>query len=197
MAKSSRASAHVPQSHLAGSMPAEALSWRADGRSPTVTLTAGAVGPCSAIPGPDSIEFSGTSLALERSYGVDLSGIGDERDRVYHANDTQGHTWFVRRGGFGLHAFRERTADELAALQDGREEQACKTVSAFRLRSAQIIAIELAEMAEQLTPDKCGTRAGRRCFKKRMAALSRLQWDLLAGGLPASSARARMKALGF
>lgn len=184
MAKTSRASAPAPQSH-------------SDGQCSTVALTAGAVGPCSPIPGPNSIEFSGGRLALERTHGVDLSGLGDERGNVYEASDTQGNTWFVRRGGVGLHAFRERTADELAALQDSREEQACKTVAAFHLRSALIIALELAGMAEQLTPDKCDTRAGRRCFKKRMAALSRLQWDLLAGGMPASSARARMKGLGF
>lgn len=162
-----------------------------------IALTGEAVGLCCPIPGPDSIEFGGTRLALERKHGVDLSNVGDERDRVYEATDRQGLTWFVRRGGVGLQAFRERTADELIVRSNHLEELKCKVIPAFRLQSARLIAIELAAVAEQLAPDRCGTRASRRRFKKRMAALSMLQWELLAGALSASIARARMQALGL
>lgn len=189
------ASTRMLYEHLAGRRP---LAASAEGAA---ALMGEVVGPFSPISGPYSIEFHGSRIALERTHGVDLSSIGDERSCVYEATDTQGRTWFVRRGDSGLQAFRERVAGELVVHRDEIAELEGHFVPSFRLSYARIIALELTWMAEQLNPDRCGARASRREFKKRMAALSRLQWELLSGvrsGTPsASHAHSRMHAFGL
>jgi len=158
-------------------------------------LVKGPCGPYSPLPSPDSLQFSGSWLALERSHSVDLSSVGKACDRVYQAVDAHGHTWFVRRGGFGLLAFRERTPAELVDLGDQAEDMRCNSIPSYRINLVWRIAMEMAVMAERLRPERVAPRASRRRFKARMLNLAELQRTVLVGALPASVARERLKAL--
>ncbi|MDI3382531.1 hypothetical protein ACFPPF_16530 [Xenophilus aerolatus] len=154
-------------------------------------------GPYSPIPDLDSILFSGSSLALERKHAVDLSQVGEARDCVYQAADAHGQTWYVRRGGFGLLAFRERTASELVEQRDLQAEMRGSFIPQYRLGLAWLITMEISRMVGDLKPERVCPRADRRRFKTRVRALLILQMDLLEGMVKASAARERMRALGL
>lgn len=139
------------------------------------------VGPYSPIEGPDSIGFCGGLVALAASHQVDTAGIqpGDY-GKIFEAKDVHGHTWYVRWIGTPLFvAFRERTEQELEDFNDENDSMVGVHFQKVRLVACRLVASELFELADELRPEICASRGYRRWLKRRMVALTMLQWNLL------------------
>ena len=162
-----------------------------------LNLVGQSTGPFSPIPGPDSLTFCGTLLALAKSHQVDISAVGSDQDTVYEAKDQDGHTWWMRCAGCIAFAFRERTESEMIEYLDQCSSMYRADLSSDHVRAMRRIAYVLVETASAMTPDRCPSREQRRALKKRVRGLASLQLDILlrSDQMPMSEARARMMAL--
>ena len=139
------------------------------------------VGPYSPINGPDSIHFCGGLGALAAAHQVDTAQIvpGDY-SKIFEAKDVHGLTWYVRWIGTPLFvAFRERTEQELEDFHDRCDSMVVVHFQKVRLAACRLVASELFDLADELRPEICASRESRRRLKRRMVALTMLQWNLL------------------
>lgn len=159
-----------------------------------------AVGSYSPIPGPRSITFCGSMVALRKSYGVDVDSLTeDDLSRTYVAKDRDGHTWYIRSIEFPLVAFRDRTAEEIVEFEDRASDNLVASwFSSERLRYSRLIGHEMQWLAQALRPEAGQSRQARREFKKELLTLLEVPVDLMTyPPIKLADARARLKPFGL
>lgn len=158
-------------------------------------------GHYSPIPGPYSKTFCGGVVALEKMYGIDVTGVaGSDRSKIFKVEDRDGHIWHIRcLGDFLVTAFRDRTEDELAAYHDRNADRYFNSwFSSERLRFSLEIGARLQCIVDQLRPDHAQSRDMRRFFKRNLAALLSIQVDLMSRpGVTLAEMRTRLAPFGL